>query len=53
MTKILTPREIKKATNRITAIWKEMESIIAGTGVGSLIEELVELELLLDQECNK
>jgi len=45
--------EIKEAQDRITEIWAEMEPVIAGTGVASLIEELVDLEIQLEGESNK
>ena len=43
-------KETKKKLTRIEEIWDEMEDIIAGTGVASLIEELVELEIELSKE---
>lgn len=46
-------KEIKEAQARVTEIWSEMEPVITGTGVSSLIEELVELEIKLEQESNK
>lgn len=46
----MTTEQINK---RITEIWEEMEPEIAGTGLSSLIEELVELEIELEAECNK
>ena len=44
---------IRKLNKRVTEIWEEMEDVIAGTGVASLIEELVEIELILESESNK
>ena len=41
---------IQDISDRITEIWEEMESVIRGTGVASLIEELVRLEIKLSKE---
>ena len=49
----MTEKEIKKAEKRVVSIWEEMEQVIEGTGVSSLIEELVELEIQLEAESNK
>ena len=46
----MTTKQIQK---RITAIWEELEPDIAGTGISSLIEELIECELELEAQCNK
>lgn len=52
--KVLTHAErIKAMQKRITEIWAEMEPEIAGTGVASLIEELVELEIEIERWCNE
>jgi hypothetical protein len=45
--KNLTEKDIKKAERRITKIWDEISPQIAGTGIGDLIEELIELEIQL------
>lgn len=44
---------IKQLQKRISKIWDELEPLIEGTGASSLIEELVDLEIELEQECNK
>jgi hypothetical protein len=49
----MNDREIKKLNNRVTEIWEEMEEVIAGTGVASLIEELVDIEIQLERESNQ
>lgn len=49
----MTQKEIKEAQKRVSEIWKEIDEVIAGTGVGALIDELVELEIQLEQECNQ
>ncbi len=46
-------KEIKEAQNRVTEIWEEMDPVIKGTGVASLIEELVDLEIRLEAESNR
>ena len=45
-------KDIKELEKRIDEIWDEMEPVIAGTGVASLIEELVDKEIELEQYCN-
>lgn len=49
----LTSEELDQKQKRITEIWDEMEEVIGGTGVSSLIEELVELEIEVEAECNQ
>jgi hypothetical protein len=48
----MTQKEISKTQVRISEIWAEMEDVITGTGISSLIEELVELEIELSKEEN-
>jgi len=47
----MTPEQ-KQAQKRIDEIWDELEPTISGTGASSLIEELIELELLLESQSN-
>jgi hypothetical protein len=46
----MTQKEIKQKQKRIEKIWDEMTPTIEGTGISSLIEELVELEIELTAE---
>jgi hypothetical protein len=46
----MTTKQLQK---RIEEIWDEMEPDIAGTGVASLIEELIELEIELEANSNQ
>ena len=39
-----TKKSNRWLTKKATKIWEEMEGVIAGTGVASLIEELLEVE---------
>jgi hypothetical protein len=49
----MTQKEIKQKQKRISKIWDELEPFVAGTGAVSLIDELVDIEIQLEQECNQ
>jgi len=44
---------IKQKEKRVEKIWQELEPLIAGTEATDLIAELIELEIEIEQECNK
>ena len=43
----------KELSDRIEKIWDELEPLIGGTGVSSLIEELVDCEIELEKLSNQ
>lgn len=44
----MTQKEINKLQRREEKIWEEIEPVIAGTGVASLIEELIDINIQLE-----
>ena len=49
----MTKKEIRDKIKRTEDIWDEMSPQIAGTGIASLIEELIDLEIRLEAECGQ
>lgn len=42
-----------KLEKRIYKIWEELIPLIEGTGASDLINELIQLEIELEAECNQ